>query len=208
MLPPPREQASTAIGSDLEVVSFALQSRDNVLGRLGVVLDQQDAHSTALMRAHATGRVGNRASTCRFRRLRTASDKPASTKIPPCRRELHEASASASCRGLPGTRCLCRGRRSAFAGARPDLADSLAALHHDEVNIAAPLTVSEVALLAVQNDPDLRAARAQHGVAQAQVLQAGLLPNPQVTGASAAAGRRRRAPPWRGMPASARTSDS
>ena len=68
--------------------------------------------------------------------------------------------------------------------ARPELADSLAVLHHDQVNIAAPLTVSGVALLAVQNDPDLRAARAQHGVAQAQVLQAGLLPNPQVTGAA------------------------
>jgi outer membrane protein TolC len=66
----------------------------------------------------------------------------------------------------------------------PELADSLAALNHDEVNIAAPLTVPEVALLAVQNDPDLRAGRAQHGVAQAQVLQAGLLPNPQVTGAA------------------------
>ena len=84
--------------------------------------------------------------------------------------------------------------------ARPELADSLAALHHDQVNIAAPLTVSGVALLAVQNDPDLRAARAQHGVAQAQVLQAGLLPNPQVTGA-----RCRWSPAsaqlWRGMPA-------
>jgi hypothetical protein len=45
--------------------------------------------------------------------------------------------------------------------ARPELADSLAALHHDEVNNAVPLTVSEVALLAVQNDPDLRAGRAQ-----------------------------------------------
>jgi outer membrane protein TolC len=68
--------------------------------------------------------------------------------------------------------------------ARPELADSLTALHHDEVNVAELLTISEVALLAVQNNPDLRAARAQHGVAQAQLLQAGLLPNPQVTGAA------------------------
>jgi outer membrane protein TolC len=67
---------------------------------------------------------------------------------------------------------------------RAELADNLAALHHDEVNLTAPLTSSEVALLAVQNDPDLRAVRAQHGVAQAQMLQAGLLPNPQVTGAA------------------------
>jgi outer membrane protein TolC len=67
---------------------------------------------------------------------------------------------------------------------RAELADNLAVLHHDEVNLTAPLTTSEVALLAVQNDPDLRAVRAQHGVAQAQMLQAGLLPNPQVTGAA------------------------
>jgi outer membrane protein TolC len=66
----------------------------------------------------------------------------------------------------------------------PQLADSVAALQHDQVNIAAPLTVSEISLLAVQNDPDLRAVRAQHGVAQSQSLQAGLLPNPQVTGAA------------------------
>jgi outer membrane protein TolC len=52
------------------------------------------------------------------------------------------------------------------------------------VNIAAPLTVPEIALLAGQNDTDLRAGRAQHGVARAQLLQAGLLPNPQASGAA------------------------
>jgi len=52
-----------------------------------------------------------------------------------------------------------------------------------QLEFDAPLTVSEVAVLAVQNNPDLRAVRQQHGVAQAQLLQAGLLPNPQVTGA-------------------------
>jgi outer membrane protein TolC len=67
--------------------------------------------------------------------------------------------------------------------ATPNLADSLAGLRHDGIDIASPLTVSRVALLAVRNNPDLLAVRAQHGVAQAQVLQAGLLPNPQVTGA-------------------------
>ena len=45
------------------------------------------------------------------------------------------------------------------------------------------LTVSQIALLAVENNPDLVATRAQRNVAQAQLLQAGLLPNPQVTGA-------------------------
>jgi outer membrane protein TolC len=66
---------------------------------------------------------------------------------------------------------------------KPDLADNLGSLHRDGINTAAPLTVMQVALLAVQNNPDLRAVRAQHGVARAQVLQAGLLPNPQFTGA-------------------------
>jgi outer membrane protein TolC len=45
-----------------------------------------------------------------------------------------------------------------------------------------PLTAAEVALLAVENNPDLRAARAARGIAEAQVLQAGLLPNPSATG--------------------------
>jgi outer membrane protein TolC len=66
--------------------------------------------------------------------------------------------------------------------AKPALADSVAALRHDGIDAALPLTVSQVALLAVWNNPDLRAVRALHDVAQAQVLQAGLLPNPQVTG--------------------------
>jgi outer membrane protein TolC len=65
---------------------------------------------------------------------------------------------------------------------RPALSDSLDGLQHDGMKLPARLTVSQVALLAVRNNPDLRAARAQHGVAQAQVLQAGLLPNPQLTG--------------------------
>ena len=47
----------------------------------------------------------------------------------------------------------------------------------------ASLSVSDVARLAVLNSPDLRATRAQHGVAQAQLLQAGLAPNPQLTAA-------------------------
>jgi outer membrane protein TolC len=66
---------------------------------------------------------------------------------------------------------------------KPNLADSLGSLHRDGTDTGSPLTVTQVALLAVQNNPDLRAVRTQHGVAQAQVLQAGLLPNPQFTGA-------------------------
>jgi len=45
-----------------------------------------------------------------------------------------------------------------------------------------PLTPADLGLLAVQNSPDLRAARARRGVAQAQVIQAGLLPDPVLSG--------------------------
>jgi len=45
-----------------------------------------------------------------------------------------------------------------------------------------PLGIDAVSLLAVENDPDLASARAARGVAEAQVVQAGLLPNPQMTG--------------------------
>lgn len=43
-----------------------------------------------------------------------------------------------------------------------------------------PLEVEAVARLAVERDPDLVAARAQHGVAQAQLIAAGTLPNPSL----------------------------
>lgn len=45
-----------------------------------------------------------------------------------------------------------------------------------------PLTPAEVAVLAVQNSPDLRALRAQRGIAQAQVVEANLLPDPVLSG--------------------------
>jgi outer membrane protein TolC len=66
--------------------------------------------------------------------------------------------------------------------ASPDLAASLPALDGAPPPGVA-LSVSDIARLAVLNSPDLRATRAQHGVGQAQLLQAGLPPNPQVTGA-------------------------
>ncbi|MGI8568994.1 MAG: TolC family protein [Methylocella sp.] len=42
-----------------------------------------------------------------------------------------------------------------------------------------PLDTDEVAMIAVANNPDLRATRSKIGVAQAQVFAAGILPNPQ-----------------------------
>ena len=52
---------------------------------------------------------------------------------------------------------------------RPELAPTIGDLQHDGLDPTSSLTVSQVALLAVRNDPDLQAVRAQHGVAQAQV---------------------------------------
>ncbi|MBW4093217.1 MAG: TolC family protein [Proteobacteria bacterium] len=65
--------------------------------------------------------------------------------------------------------------------AAPGLAPSLAALRHTGVATDRPLTVADVAYLAVQNDPVLRAARARLGVARAEVLAAGVLPNPSLS---------------------------
>ena len=63
------------------------------------------------------------------------------------------------------------------------LAPSVASLRHEGVALGGRLKVADIARLTVQNDPDLLAMQAQHGVAQAQLLQASLLPNPQLSGA-------------------------
>jgi outer membrane protein TolC len=47
----------------------------------------------------------------------------------------------------------------------------------------APLSVAQVVALAVARDPDLVAARARRGVSRAQIVQAGVLPNPNLSGA-------------------------
>ncbi len=60
-------------------------------------------------------------------------------------------------------------------------AASMAELDNPGVRMDGALSVADVAALAVANNPDLAAARAQRGVAQAQVFQAGLLANPVVT---------------------------
>jgi outer membrane protein TolC len=44
-----------------------------------------------------------------------------------------------------------------------------------------PLDIDDIAIIAVANNPELRAARAQLGVAEAQAFAAGILPNPQVS---------------------------
>ncbi len=78
----------------------------------------------------------------------------------------------------------CATYRPAPLPATPPLRESLAALPHrlpdgGEISMAAPLSLQDVAALAVLNDPDLAAARAQHDVAAAELLSAGLPPDPR-----------------------------
>jgi outer membrane protein TolC len=47
-------------------------------------------------------------------------------------------------------------------------------------NAPRPLSIAAVSLLVAANNPDLRAARAERGIAAAQVVQAGMLPNPSL----------------------------
>ncbi len=54
------------------------------------------------------------------------------------------------------------------------------------VPLNVPLSLPDVAALAVLNDPDLAAARAQRGVGEADLLSAGLPPDPSVSGGFAA----------------------
>jgi outer membrane protein TolC len=64
----------------------------------------------------------------------------------------------------------------------PALASSLQQLHHSGLQLQSPLRVEDVAWLAVENNPELRAARAKLGISSAQVLAAGILPDPSFTG--------------------------
>ncbi|WP_428484692.1 TolC family protein [Rhodopila sp.] len=81
----------------------------------------------------------------------------------------------------------CASERAQPLPVRPGLAGSVAQLDRSRPDAAPipadrPLTLGEVGLLAAQNSPDLRALRAQQGVARAQVIQAGLLPDLTLSG--------------------------
>jgi len=60
----------------------------------------------------------------------------------------------------------------------PDLAPSPAALAEAK---RGALTIPDLDRLVLANNPDLRAARARLGIARAQIIEAGILPNPQVS---------------------------
>ncbi len=62
--------------------------------------------------------------------------------------------------------------------AGPALAPSVAALRHGAAALPASLNVADIAALVLDNNPDLLAARRQRAVAQAQLLAAGVPPNP------------------------------
>ncbi len=84
--------------------------------------------------------------------------------------------------GSAGDLAGCAGEPRLDPPGSDRLASRLDQLRHDGLAAPIRLDLRAVALLVVQNDPDLRAARTQAGVAQAQVVQAGILPNPTLTG--------------------------
>jgi outer membrane protein TolC len=60
---------------------------------------------------------------------------------------------------------------------------SLEQLDHGDEALPPRLKVDDVVMLALRNNPDLVAVRAQRGIAQAQLLEAGIAPNPILSGA-------------------------
>jgi outer membrane protein TolC len=62
------------------------------------------------------------------------------------------------------------------------LADRAGDLNHEAHPLPPQLGMDDVALLALRNNPDLVAARTQRGLAQAQILAAGIAPNPSLSG--------------------------
>jgi outer membrane protein TolC len=60
------------------------------------------------------------------------------------------------------------------------LKDNAEQLNQDAASLPTELRVADIALLALHNNPDLVAARAQRGLAKAQMLAAGLAPNPSL----------------------------
>lgn len=78
----------------------------------------------------------------------------------------------------------CQSYRPLPLDPKPALAERLSDLRYGPGSLdpSRPLSIDDVAFLAVENNPDLRAARMARGIAEAQILQAGLLPNPQLTG--------------------------
>jgi outer membrane protein TolC len=85
----------------------------------------------------------------------------------------------------------CQIYKPAPLGDRPDLRSEIASLTISPSDLplpelgghpfdpSGPLDMDEIAMIAVVNNPDLKAMRSQVGIAEAQAFAAGLLPNPQ-----------------------------
>jgi outer membrane protein TolC len=65
------------------------------------------------------------------------------------------------------------------------LKSDVRSLQHTGFPLPQLFGINDIGQLVVENNPDLVAARTQRGVAEAQVLQAGILPNPSLSGSYA-----------------------
>lgn len=102
---------------------------------------------------------------------------------------MNPALALAAAVAVLGGLCGCAGYHPRPLAQHADLATSPAALDLTvpaagpadparRIDISRPLTIDEIGLLAMLNDPDLKSERGTLGVARAGLLQATILPNP------------------------------
>jgi hypothetical protein len=88
------------------------------------------------------------------------------------------------CLTLAGITILLVGGCQSYAPMPPNrqarLAEHLSDLKFGD--LPQPLSIDAVSVLAAANNPDLKAARTETGLAAAQLLQAGILPNPSLGG--------------------------
>lgn len=68
-----------------------------------------------------------------------------------------------------------------FAHSLAELRTAPSGSGQPSVDISQPLKLSDITFLAVENNPDLIAERLQHGIDEAELVQAGLLPNPSLS---------------------------
>ncbi|MDR3425128.1 MAG: TolC family protein [Alphaproteobacteria bacterium] len=68
-----------------------------------------------------------------------------------------------------------------LAGLKTELPSESAKQNPRKIDIGKPLSIDDVGLIAVLNDPDIRSEQGEMGVANADLVQASLLPNPSVS---------------------------
>jgi outer membrane protein TolC len=122
---------------------------------------------------------------------RLKSDKLAATRWVAKRRHCTRQMRFSACILLSAMLTGCAAYHPAPLPTAPELANDPAQLAHQlpnggQIDTAAPLSLRDIAALAVLNNPDLRATRAQHNVAAAELMTASALPDPSITGGFAA----------------------